>query len=64
MLSGPLLGEIQALGRHGRITRNKFDLKLPGNGNQGRLELIILNIVGVGRVIVARYDLVGRYNPY
>lgn len=61
MLSGPLLGEIQALGRHGRITRN---LKLPGNGNQGRLGLTILNIVGVGRVIVARYDLVGRYNPY
>lgn len=59
MLSGPLLGEIQALGRHGRITRNEFDLKLPGNGNQRCLELIVINIVGVGRVFLARDDLVG-----
>lgn len=60
MLFGPLLGKIQALGRHGRITRNEFDLKLPGNGNQRRLELIVVNIVGVGRVFLARYDLVRR----
>lgn len=58
MLSGPLFGEVQALIRHGCITGNELDLEFPGNGNQRRLELVILDIVGVGGVFFARYDLV------
>ena len=60
MLSRPLLGEIQALSCHCRITRDKFDLKLPGYGNQRCFELVVFDVVGIGGIFLARYDLVGR----
>lgn len=59
MLAGPLLGEAQALGRHGRVTGDEFDLELSGDGNQRRLELVVIDIVGVWRALLASHDFVG-----
>lgn len=64
VLPGPLLGETQALGRHGRVTGDEFDLELPGDGNQRCLELVVIDIVGVWGVLLASHDFVGRQDPY
>ena len=60
MLAGSLLSEVQTLVHHGHITGNELDLELPGDGNERRLELVVLDVVGIGRALLARHDLIGR----
>lgn len=64
MLAGPLLGKIQALGCHGRVTWNELDLELPWDGNQSCLELVVLDVVSVWGTLLTRDDLVGQQNPH
>lgn len=60
VLTGPLLRKIQALIQHGRVPGDELDLEFPRDRNQRGFELVVLHVVGVGRVVFAGHDLIGR----
>lgn len=60
VLLSPFLGSIQTLAGNTIVPRDKLDLKVPGDGHQRRLDLIVLDIVSVWRLRLTCHDFVGR----
>jgi hypothetical protein len=46
-----------------RISWNQPDLKIPGNGNKCRFELVILNIISIWRLSLTSNNLVCSDQP-
>lgn len=62
MVLGTLLGGAHAFASDGGVPWDELDLEVPWNGHQGRLDLVVLDVIGIWRLSLTCDDLVRGQN--